>query len=260
MFLVLLAVATGCAQTGKIENARIPANADEIFVEEVVTTNISVLNLRENGGSNNGPLVNCGGHATVLREGTNLKLKIRDSNCGSYNVNGSDESRLTGEGNNGRGLDYNLKQTPGSTQEVTVGSKKFFDTNGRDGNADRVRVYIAAAPAANRVTLDLRNWTGESKEYRLPNCNGSIRASIENNKVNIKISDTNCGLFDILSNEGSSLSYDAKSIPSSSYRYGGSFTLPTKVYAGNYGYNGVMVRIYNRGGNDDRVLIKFGVR
>jgi len=252
---------TDVAQSDRAPNRSI---ANDNYVEPLYENDyakISTLTLQEKGGKNNDDLENCGGHATLVRENGNLHLLIRDSNCGSYSLSDGIERRLDGKGNDKRSKTLKVNEIPGTTQEFTVAGGKYYSSHFREGSADRIHVIIPSPPP-QKLTLDLRNFTGTALDQWMPGCTGYIRAAIQNNKVNVVISDTNCGLFDILSNEGASLDYDHKPIPYNpkTEKYGGGFQLPKVVYDRNLGYNGVQVRVYNAGGADVRALIQFNVR
>lgn len=263
LWLVLFLVGfVGCAQFPKNEtsSARVPANVEELDIAAApAPANISYVTLQEKGGQNNAALENCGGHATLKRDSNKLMLLIRDANCGSYSTKNGIERRLDGSGNNGRSIDLLVQEVPGTTQEFTVGSGAFFDKG--TGNADRIFVTIPSASTFQK--LDTRNVWGETQTIRTPNCHAEVYAKIDNNskQLNIVVKHSDCSMFDILSNEGVSLRYDAQPLQySSNIGYNASFTLPKAVYNDNYGYNGVMIRFYSPGRQDDRILVQFNVR
>ena len=258
LWLVLgLLAAVGCAQPAKIVAERNVAAVEENDIMPLDERDApNVIRLQEKGGKNNSKLEKCGDgvNSTVWLERVNgnLQLRVKEATCGSYQKNNEPVQNLGGQGSTGRTLSVSLKQTPGFTNDITIGSKNFFKSG--TGMADRILVYIPVS-APKLTVLDLRNWSGTAYEQTLPNCGGTIRASINQGAVNIQIANTNCGLYDFLQADGANLNYNSKPIPASGGRHAGSVAVLKRWV--EYGNNGVILRVYNTGGRDDRILVKF---
>jgi len=196
-------------------------------------------------------LERCGGSAKLLRIENVLTLQVRNANCsnlktskGNWKLNG------TVQGERWTNVTFDEK-IPGDRM-VLIGSNAYIESNGGDGNGD----YLTVKISAKRLTLNLTQAT-MTKELKLEHCNGSIKAAISNGKVTLKISNTGCSKFDIISNGGDNIKYEVKPIPEVSIEagYSGSFTIPNKFY--DAGLNGIVIRLFSPRLTEEQILIKF---
>lgn len=195
----------------------------------------------------------CKGTASLTRVGDRLTLQIRGSNCANLVINGNEEHKLGGTGSDDRFIDVNFNEETDRTVKVTIASNKYIDTNGAKGNADIFFIRVKAR--IPMTTLNLK-WSGDTAEYRLQRCGGTVEAKIANRTLNVIFRDMQyCNLFDILSNEGSSLSYDSKPVQRQGNGFGGSFSIPKKFV--DYGTNAVIVQVYSVSGAKERVKLLF---
>ena len=263
IYLILGIGLIGCAQNKIASDLhRNPANElnDEIVIEPFTpefNDNTSYTVISESNRT--APIQKCGGSVTLKGQEGNVyhnnvryayELKITGSRCGQLSTMYG-RYTLGGEGNHDRYMNTWISTTPG-WHKFLIGGKAYMDSDGQKGEGDVFYVMVRA----KAVTIDLRNAT-KTSPYDLPTCGGHLYGLIANgNKnVNLIVSNTNCTRFDILGNNGESLNYDSKPIPSSGSNHSASFTIPPKLY--EYGSNGMLVRFYTPYGTEDRVKVKF---
>lgn len=196
-------------------------------------------------------LKRCGGTAKLTRLSGQLTLQIRGSNCSNVKTS-KGIFKMDGQGSTDRFANVHIDENAPGDRMVLVGSNAYIQSNGNDGNGD----YITVKVPAKRLTLNLRN-TSQTATINLNHCNGSIRASVSQGRVNVVVYNTGCSKFDIVSNDGTSVSYDVKSIPEVSHEagYSGSFTIPNRFY--DRGANGIVIRLFAPRLTEEQVLVKF---
>ncbi|MGZ3772547.1 MAG: hypothetical protein ACXVCY_10985 [Pseudobdellovibrionaceae bacterium] len=257
---VLVLIALGLAACAHKETATTALNNDnnsmatqehESFRLPAASQGVDLYTMNEDGLKT----INfdrCKGVARLVRDNGALVLQIRDSNCANV-VTEFGEWKLNGEGNDGRYIDVTLKEETERTAKIIVASNKYISSHGDEGNADVF--FIKIKPKAQMTTLNL-NWSSSTGEANLKRCHGTVRAKISNGQLNVIFSDLElCNLFDILSNEGSSVGYDAKEIQKSRDGFSGSFTIPKKFV--QVGANAVIVQVYSRYGASEKVKLLF---
>lgn len=176
------------------------------------------------------------GAAYLKREGGDLYLQIRNARCATLKTQFG-EYTLLGDGSNNRFIDVKIDQSIPGYHKVLLGSHKYLATDGREGNGDILNIYVPK----KSVFLDLSNdKDGVTKPFHLRSCQGTVQAKLQNNQINIIYNDIrNCSRFDILSNDGDSISYKAKDLNSSG---SGSLTIPNKFM--DAGSNTITMKFY----------------
>ncbi len=96
----------------------------------------------------------------------------------------------------------------------------------------------------------------------LPDCNGSVRTSIDNNntQLNLVFSNVvNCSNFDIVSANGGRVNYPNKKLGGADRARSGSFTIPGSMI--DYGSNTIRVQVKsNSGQTSDTIVIRVRAR
>ncbi len=199
---------------------------------------VSFLSLN---GNRQTVLTRCGeqngtGAAFLERDGSELYLKIRNARCATLKTNFG-EYTLNGTGSTNRYIDVKIDQSKPGYHKLLLGSHKYLETDGQEGNGDIISIYVPT----KAVFLDLsHDRDGVTKPFALANCGGSVQAKLQNNQINIVYRNmTTCSRFDILSNDGVSLSYKAKDLSESG---SGSLTIPNKFM--DQGSNTISIKFY----------------
>lgn len=249
----------GCAHSQTTPETRNPASAEELEYFDIGPGDgTSVTFLQEGTTKSTANLDRCKGQATLLRLNGQLTLRITNSSCANV-LTKFGQWKLNGTGNSGRYIDVKLSGEPG-WHEITVGSNAFVTAKKQgktDGNGDVFYVYVPV----KMVPLELRNKAGHAvvtfKQPSNGGCGGTIEGTKQNGVVNIVVRNTHCALFDILSANGDSISYDAKPLQynKNTRLYSAGFTLPSKYYG--WWNTGIQVKVYNAYGAEERVNVTF---
>jgi hypothetical protein len=197
-------------------------------------------------------LERCGGYAKLSRANDGrLMLYVRGATCSNLRTS-KGTWKLNGDAAGERSIDVTFDESVPGDKMVLIGSNSYIDSRGADGNGDYLTVRIASRP----VVLNLTR-SSQSREINLEHCNGSVAASISSGSVIVKVSNSGCSKFDILSNGSDQIQYEMKNIPeiSAEAGYSGSFTIPNRFY--DRGSNGILIRLMSPRLVEEKVLIKF---
>jgi hypothetical protein len=200
--------------------------------------------LSENGNMS-GYLPSCGGTAVLSRTYGGLTLHInRARDCSNLVVDGFTH-KLDGNPNNYWGA-VQLRSNGNAHIEIRSNSGAHHDTI-------IVRASYNPPTGGANVYLDTRS----NRWGRLPTCGGTVEVNTMGNQVNLVFRDVeNCSNFDILSNDGRSISYPNQKLGGRDGARAGSFTLPKRVV--DFGHNGVRVELRsNSRKTNDIVYVKF---
>lgn len=196
-------------------------------------------------------LERCGGTAKLTRVQGVLTLQVRNATCSNLKTQ-KGTWKLNGTAQGERSINVTFDESVPGDRMVLVGSNAYIESRGADGNGDYMTVKIEP----KMVTLNLTQ-QAQTKEIKLENCNGAIQASIANGRVTINVANSGCSKFDILSNSGDSVRYDAKTIPEAANEGGfsGNYTIPNKFY--DRGLNGIVIRLVAPRLTEEKILVKF---
>lgn len=189
----------------------------------------------------------CAGTATLVANGSEWLLRIRNSDCGNLNLydrNGQkvQDTKLEGAGKGNRWADIRL---------VNSGSNNAIFKVEIESNSGKTRdiFYVTVRPKVDVLS--------NGQTARLDDCGGYVTVSKDRSgSVNVKFKNVQyCQVFDIVADEDGRVAYPAKQFPSGNDSP--SYTLPKSVMD-DFGFKKVLVQVRSNSGIiEDKFYVSF---